>query len=74
VLQRAYFEKHVLPNDPVMKLAGKVLPASGLLVLYRFGFVFGVTRLASWLIFAHVIHTNAFDLSWGGPDWVTPFG
>jgi membrane-bound metal-dependent hydrolase YbcI (DUF457 family) len=74
VLQRAYFEEHVLPNDPVMKLAGKVLPASGLLVLYRFGFVFGVTRLASWLIFAHVIHTNAFDLSWGGPDWVTPFG
>jgi hypothetical protein len=56
-----------------MKLAGRVLPASWLLVIYRFGFVFGLTRLLGWLLFAHVIHTNAFDFTWGGPSWVTPF-
>ncbi len=73
VLQRAYFEEHVLPRDPVMKLAGKVMPPSGLLVIYRFGFVFGLARLVSWMLYAHVFHSNAFDLSWGGPDWVVPF-
>jgi hypothetical protein len=74
VLRQSYFYEKVLPNDPVMKLAGRILPASGLLAIYRFGFAFGVSRLVAWMIFAHVLHRNPFDFGWGGPDWVVPFG
>lgn len=72
VLKRAYFESKVLPVDPVMRWAGRHLSMASLLAIYRFGFFFGVTRLAAWLIFVHVIHSNPFDFSWGGPSWVEP--
>ena len=72
VLKQDYFERNVLPNDAVMKLVDRRLPSGAALAVYRFGFVFGVTRLLGWLIFTHVLNSNPFDLSWGGPHWVTP--
>ena len=30
----------------------------------------GVTRWTAWLIWAHVVNSFEFDLSWGGPGWV----
>lgn len=70
VLRRDFFYSTVLPKDPVMKFLRPRVPDRALLAVYRFGFMFGLTRLAAWVIFAHVLHSNPFDLSWGGPFWV----
>ena len=71
VLKRDYFVSIVYPNDPVMRIAGRWLPMEALMAIYRFGFIFGLTRLTAWLIFVHVLHSSPLDLSWGGPHWVT---
>jgi hypothetical protein len=41
-----------------------------LLALYRAAFFYGTTRWIAWLIWAHVVHSHPFDVSWGGPHWV----
>ncbi|MBI1885122.1 MAG: metal-dependent hydrolase [Chloroflexi bacterium] len=71
VLTLDYFRAEVLPRDPFWKLVGKVFPESAQLVLYRGAFFYGTTRWIAWLIWAHVLHSYAFDLSWGGPFWIT---
>jgi membrane-bound metal-dependent hydrolase YbcI (DUF457 family) len=70
VLKRSYFLGVVLPNDPVMRFFGQKLPVTALMVIYRFGFIFGLTRLTAWVLFVHVFNSSPFDLSWGGPSWV----
>jgi membrane-bound metal-dependent hydrolase YbcI (DUF457 family) len=72
VLKRSYFESTVYGNDPVMRFAGRWLPMDALMAIYRFGFIFGVTRLTAWILFVHILNTNPFDFGWGGPHWVTP--
>lgn len=72
VLKRDFFLKNVLPNDPVMKFLGNKVSVTGLMVIYRFGFIFGLTRLTAWFLFVHVFNSSPFDLSWGGPSWVEP--
>ena len=72
VLKRAYFETTVMVNDPVWRFAGRFLPMSGLLVIYRMGFAWGVTRVFGWVLWVHVLNSHPFDFSWGGPDWVVP--
>jgi membrane-bound metal-dependent hydrolase YbcI (DUF457 family) len=70
VLTFDYFRENVLPRDPFWKLVGRFLPLPALLALYRGAFLYGAGRWVAWLIWVHVLHSYAFDLSWGGPDWV----
>ena len=70
VLTRAYFREKVFPLDPFWSWAGRLLPETALLSVYRTSFFYGTSRWVAWLIWAHVIHHYRFDLSWGGPHWV----
>ena len=73
VLTLSYFRESVLPRDGVWKFTGRFIPESAQVVLYRGAFFYGACRWTAWLIWAHVLHSYAFDLSWGGPSWVPPF-
>jgi membrane-bound metal-dependent hydrolase YbcI (DUF457 family) len=70
VLSTEYFRTDVVPHDPFWGWVGEFLPEQALIVLYRGAFFYGATRWIAWLIWAHVVNSNAFDLSWGGPYWV----
>jgi hypothetical protein len=47
------------------------IPEDGQVALYRGLFMFGVVRIVSWSVWAHALHDHAYDLRWGGPDWLT---
>jgi membrane-bound metal-dependent hydrolase YbcI (DUF457 family) len=71
ILTREYFREVIVNADPrFWGWAGRRLPETALLALYRASFFYGTTRWVAWLLWAHVIHDYPFDLSWGGPDWV----
>jgi hypothetical protein len=70
VLTRDYFRETVFPIDPFWAWAGKWVPEPGLLVLYRAALFYGAGRWVAWLLWAHVLNSNEFDLSWGGPYWI----
>ncbi len=69
VLTRSYFREVIVPTDPFWGWAGRRLPEVALLALYRTSFFYGIARWCAWLLWAHVIGSYAFDLSWGGPHW-----
>ena len=71
VLTRGYFRETILPVDPIWGFGARWLPESALLALYRASFFYGTTRWIAWIFWAHVRHEFPFDLSWGGPEWVT---
>ena len=70
VLTFDYFREEVQPRDPFWKLTGKVLPVSAQFIVYRGAFFYGSSRWVAWLVWAHLLHSYAFDLSWGGPFWI----
>jgi hypothetical protein len=70
VLTRTYFRETVAPADPFWRKGAQFLPETALLAIYRISFFYGACRWVAWLIWAHVVRTFAFDLSWGGPKWV----
>jgi hypothetical protein len=70
VLTRGYFLSTVAQADPFWGWAGRRLPETALLALYRAAFFYGVCRWSAWLIWAHGVRGYSFDLSWGGPHWV----
>ena len=70
VLTADYFHRVVAPGDPFWGWLGGVLPGQALVVLYRGAMFYGVCRWVAWLAWAHILNDNAFDLTWGGPDWV----
>jgi hypothetical protein len=71
VLTREYFLTTIVAADPgFWNRAGRVLPMTALLALYRAAFFYGICRWIAWTIWAHVLHDYPFDLHWGGPDWV----
>lgn len=73
VFRARYFWNVVVPADSwVWGKIGGVLPDRALLALYRAGMFYGVTRLIFWTAWAHIANDYAWDLSWGGPDWITP--
>jgi membrane-bound metal-dependent hydrolase YbcI (DUF457 family) len=72
VLTRSYFHETIMPADGIWAWGGRFLPETALLALYRASFFYGSTRWIAWVLWAHVAHSFPFDLSWGGPDWVTP--
>ena len=70
ILTGDYFRTTIVPADPFWGWAGRRLPEAALLALYRASWFYGTTRWVAWLIWAHVLHSYDFDLSWGGPHWV----
>ena len=70
VLTRDYFRTVIVPADGFWRWAGRLVPETALVALYRAAFFYGACRWAAWLIWAHVVHDYPFDLSWGGPHWV----
>lgn len=73
VFRSRYFWRVVVPADPwVWGKIGDYLPERALLALYRAGMFYGVTRLIFWTAWAHIANDYAWDLSWGGPGWITP--
>ena len=70
VLTRAYFRETIMVADPFWRRAGCYLPETALVAIYRISFFYGTCRWIAWLIWAHVVRSFAFDLSWGGPKWV----
>jgi membrane-bound metal-dependent hydrolase YbcI (DUF457 family) len=72
VLTRTYFHEVVKPADPgVWAAIARHIPEDGQVALYRGLFMFGVVRIVSWSVWAHVLHDHTYDLRWGGPDWLT---
>jgi hypothetical protein len=72
ILTRDYFRRVIVPADPFWGWAGRLLPETALVALYRASFFYGTTRWIAWIIWAHVVHDFEFDISWGGPHWVPP--
>jgi hypothetical protein len=71
VLTRSYFEEHVFTADAFWTKANRFIPMAALLVMYRVAFFYGTSRWIAWSIWAHVVHHYPYDISWGGPHWVT---
>jgi hypothetical protein len=70
VLTRSYFRETIVAADPFWRWAGRYFPETALVALYRASFFYGICRWTAWLIWAHVVNSFSFDLSWGGPHWV----
>ena len=71
VLTRDYWRTQIVPADVrVWAWFGKFLPERGLLALYRATFFYGVCRMISWSVWAHVVEDFPYDLSWTGPYWI----
>lgn len=70
VLRADYFRETVVPSDPVWGWAGNYVPEAALLVIYRAALFYGAGRWIAWLLWAHVLNTHDWDLSWGGPSWI----
>ena len=72
VLTRAYFDGVIRPADPgAWAWLGRRMPERAQLALYRAMFVYGVSRVVAWTVWAHAIAHFRWDLSWGGPWWLT---
>lgn len=74
VFTRDYFHEVVVPRDPAWGWLRRRLRLSdvALRALYRAYFFYGACRIFAWGIWAHAVKGAPFDLSWGGPYWVTP--
>ena len=70
VVTRSYFREVIVPADRFWPWAGRWVPEDALLALYRASWFYGITRWFAWLIWAHLVNSYDFDLSWGGPHWV----
>lgn len=70
VFTAEYFRTVVLPGDAVLRWLGRRMPETALLALYRASLFYGTTRLAFWLIWAHVLNAFPWDLGLGGPWWI----
>ena len=70
LLTRAYFRETIVQADGFWGKAGRVVPETGLLTLYRVAFFYGTCRWIAWTLWAHGIHDYPYDLTWGGPHWV----
>lgn len=70
VLKREYFYDVIVAADGAWSWLLKRFPEYLVLALYRGSFFYGITRWTAWLIWAHVLHSYNFDLTWGGPYWV----
>ena len=74
-LSSDYFFSVVKPSDPAWNFMARKLgmPDRVLVAVYRSFFLYGATRIVTWVIWVHVLQSEPWDLSWGGPYWVEPF-
>jgi membrane-bound metal-dependent hydrolase YbcI (DUF457 family) len=74
VLTREYFHTVVEPADPAWAWIRRrfALSERALVALYRSYFFYGACRIFGWGLWAHLREGSPFDLSWGGPDFITP--
>lgn len=70
VLTTGYFRGTIAAVDPFWRWAGRYLPETALITLYRASFFYGICRWSAWLIWAHLVRSYSFDVTWGGPHWV----
>ena len=70
VLTRRYFRDTIVQVDPFWTWAGRYVSETVLIALYRTSYFYGIARWTAWLIWAHLVRSFAFDLSFGGPFWV----
>lgn len=71
VLTRGYFDSVVRANDPAAwGWLARWLPSVALLALYRAMFVYGLSRVVAWTVWAHWLAGYEWDLRWGGPGWL----
>jgi membrane-bound metal-dependent hydrolase YbcI (DUF457 family) len=67
-----YWRTNIVTADPrVWAWLGKRLPERALVTLYRSWFLYGACRLVAWTAWAHLVEHHEWDLSWGGPAWIT---
>lgn len=73
VLSAAHFRRVVAPADPAWGWLRDrfALPDVVLVAAYRAYFLYGACRIAAWTIWAHAVEHSPWDLSWGGPWFVT---
>lgn len=71
VVTRGYFYDVIVAADGAWSWLLRRFSEPVVLALYRASYFYGLTRWVAWLIWAHVLHDFPFDLSWGGPEWVT---
>jgi hypothetical protein len=80
-LTREYWRTQVVAAEPHRwAWLGRYLPERGLLALYRATFFYGIARMVTWTVWAHLIaepvingvrhHGYPFDFSWTGPWWM----
>jgi membrane-bound metal-dependent hydrolase YbcI (DUF457 family) len=69
VLQRSFFHERIAPRDGFWAWSGRFMPEHALVALYRGAIFFGLCRFTTWMLWAHVLHHNVFDPTWGGPHW-----
>jgi membrane-bound metal-dependent hydrolase YbcI (DUF457 family) len=81
-LTRDYWRTEIVPPDArIWARLAQILPERGLLALYRATFFYGVCRMISWSMWAHVFsypkgipgvagRGYPYDLSWTGPWWI----
>lgn len=73
VFREKYFWNVIVKADPwVWEKIGQYMPDRAMVAFYRAGMFYGVTRLFFWTSWSHLANDFAWDLSWGGPDWITP--
>jgi membrane-bound metal-dependent hydrolase YbcI (DUF457 family) len=73
VLRADYFRQVVMPADPkVWSFLHRRLHISdnGMLVLYRGMFLFGLSRMITWFLYARFDAKAPFQAIWGGPRFV----
>lgn len=81
VLTREHWRTRVVPADPhIWSWLSERMPERALIALYRATFFYGVCRLISWSVWAHLIARPViegverrgypFDLTWTGPWWI----
>lgn len=47
------------------------MPERALLALYRGLFFYGAVRAVTWMIWTHAVRDAPWDVSWGGPWWIS---
>jgi len=82
VLTREYWRTKVVPADPhAWAWLSRRMPERAMLALYRATFFYGVCRLVSWSVWAHLLAEPVingvkhrgypYDLTWTGPWWIS---
>lgn len=72
VLTRRYFDTVIRPADPAAwSWLSRRMPPHALVLAYRAMFLYGLSRMIAWTVWAHAVEDFRWDLHWGGPFWLS---